>query len=313
MVILSVNRFMLSALSAAVPHVTDPDRLVTANSVSSTGGTLFFALGGGLGIALKHFTERGDHGYAVVAASALLGCLIAALLATGFTSDQLGPDAHERARRETVSSVVRGMAAGIRHVGQRRSTGYLLLAITGHRVLFGVLTILTLLLCRNYFHSGLTGVAYVGVAIATGSFIAAVVTPWATRKIASRSWVTLLLVAAAAAELAGGLPFHPAGMVVGGLLVGLAGQGIKIVTDTSVQVECEDDFRGRVFSAYDTLFNVAMVAGLLIGAMTLPDTGKSYAVLVGVALGYAVVGVAYSLLASRWDRRLLSRTDQKRA
>ncbi|WP_163512630.1 MFS transporter [Fodinicola acaciae] len=302
LVILSVNRFMLAALSAGLPHVSEPDRLVTANAVSTTGGTLFYALGGGLGILLNHFVGKGDHGYAVVAALALIGCLVSALIARGFAPDHLGPDAHERARRDTLWGVAKGMVAGLRHVSRRRSTGYLLMAITGHRVLFGVLTILTLLLCRNYFRSGLGGVAIVGVAIAAGAFIAAVITPWATRRMAPRTWVTLLLLAAALAELAGGLPFHPAGTVAGGLLVGLAGQGIKIVTDTSVQVECEDDFRGRVFSVYDTLFNASMVAGLLIGAVVLPVTGKSYPVLVTVALGYAAIGGGYSLLAAHWQR-----------
>jgi MFS family permease len=303
LIILSVNRFMLAAVSAGLPHVGEPDSLVTANAVSTTGGTLFYALGGGLGILLNHFIGKGDHAYAIVAALALVGCLVAALIARGFTPDELGPDAHERSRRDTVWSVAKGMVAGLRHVGERRSTGYLLIAITGHRVLFGVLTILTLLLCRNYFRSGLGGVAVVGVAIATGAFLAAVITPWATRRMPARRWVTLLLLAAALAELAGGLPFHPAGTAAGGLLVGLAGQGIKIVTDTSVQVECEDDFRGRVFSVYDTLFNAAMVVGLLIGSVALPATGKSYLVLVTVALAYAAIGGGYAFLATHWHRR----------
>jgi hypothetical protein len=58
----------------------------------------------------------------------------------------------------------------------------------------------------------------------------------------------------------------------------------------------EDDFRGRVFSVYDTLFNVTFVAALLVGAVVLPASGVSYpllaavgAVYVGAAAGYARV------------------------
>jgi predicted MFS family arabinose efflux permease len=92
-------------------------------------------------------------------------------------------------------------------------------------------------------------------------------------------------------------------MVAASFAVGVVSQGMKIVTDTAVQLECDDDFQGRVFSLYDTLFNGAMVAGLLIGAVTLPSSGKSYVVLGAVAVGYAVVGVTYAWAASRWHRR----------
>ncbi|MGH3360127.1 MAG: MFS transporter, partial [Nocardioidaceae bacterium] len=42
---LSINRFLLAALSAALPHVVDEERLVMANSVTPTCGTFAFLLG----------------------------------------------------------------------------------------------------------------------------------------------------------------------------------------------------------------------------------------------------------------------------
>ena len=51
---------------------------------------------------------------------------------------------------------------------------------------------------------------------------------------------------------------------------------MKICVDTTLQEWVEDDFRGRVFSVYDTLFNVTFVAALLVGAFVLPASGISY-------------------------------------
>ena len=54
---------------------------------------------------------------------------------------------------------------------------------------------------------------------------------------------------------------------------------MKICVDTTLQESVEDDYRGRVFSVYDTLFNVTFVAALLVGAFVLPASGISYPLL----------------------------------
>src|SRR6476659_7775306 len=49
LVCLSVNRFLLAGLSAALPHVVDRGDLVTANALTPTAGTLAVLVGAGLG------------------------------------------------------------------------------------------------------------------------------------------------------------------------------------------------------------------------------------------------------------------------
>jgi len=50
--VIAVNRFVLSGLSAALPHVCRTERLVAANALSVTSGTVAFAVGGGISLAL---------------------------------------------------------------------------------------------------------------------------------------------------------------------------------------------------------------------------------------------------------------------
>ena len=54
---LGVNRFLLSGLSAGLPHVVEHDELVMANAVTPTSGTAFFLIGGGVGAGVKLISD----------------------------------------------------------------------------------------------------------------------------------------------------------------------------------------------------------------------------------------------------------------
>ena len=83
-----------------------------------------------------------------------------------------------------------------------------------------------------------------------------------------------------------GLYTQPA-LIVGGFLTGFCAQGVKISVDTLVQTGVDDVYRGRVFSLYDMIFNVGQVSAAALGAVILPDDGKSYPVLTFMVLGFA--------------------------
>jgi Na+-transporting NADH:ubiquinone oxidoreductase subunit NqrB len=68
--------------------------------------------------------------------------------------------------------------------------------------------------------------------------------------------------------------------------------------DTTLQEAVDDDFRGRVFSAYDTLFNVTFVVALLAGAVLLPESGVSWPLLIVIGAGYLLTAAAFA----RWAR-----------
>ncbi|MGH3332425.1 MAG: MFS transporter, partial [Nocardioidaceae bacterium] len=104
-------------------------------------------------------------------------------------------------------------------------------------------------------------------------------------------------------QLVPGAFFTEPALLIASFFLGLASQGIKICVDTMVQEGVDDAFRGRVFSLYDVVFNVMFVAAAAVAAVVLPNNGKSYAVLLVVAGGYALTAVAYGA-ATRRTRRL---------
>jgi predicted MFS family arabinose efflux permease len=103
--------------------------------------------------------------------------------------------------------------------------------------------------------------------------------------------MTVCAAAAAVLVPALGLFFEPGPMLVAAFVLGLATQGAKISTDTVVQSQVDDDFRGRVFSVYDVLFNVAFVGAAAVASLMLPPDGRSVALILTVAALYAATAL----------------------
>ncbi|HEY8728636.1 MAG TPA: hypothetical protein VIL94_03565, partial [Acidothermaceae bacterium] len=87
-------------------------------------------------------------------------------------------------------------------------------------------------------------------------------------------------------------------LIVGAFGLGLSAQSVKICVDTTVQEEIDDRYRGRLFAAYDMLFNVTYVGAAAVAATLLPASGKSVPVMACVAAGYVLAAVIF-----RWRSR----------
>ena len=298
--VFSVNRFVLAALSAGLPHTTDDASLVSANALSTTSGAVATVAGGGVAIGLLQVTGSADGGYAGLALSAALPYLAAAAVVAGFARDQLGPDHVARSAALSARAIGQGMVAGARHVWSLPPAAAALLAMSLHRLGYGVLTLMTLLLYRNTFEpggvfpGGIVGLGEVVAAGAVGTLLAAGITPGVVRRIGKPRWITLLLVVAGVTQVGLGLPFRPPTIVLASLVLGFVAQGVKICVDTTLQESVEDDFRGRVFSVYDTLFNVTFVVALLVGAVALPASVISRPVAAAMGLIYLATAAGYA-------------------
>jgi MFS family permease len=299
LVIISISRFVLSALSAALPRVVPDGELVTANAISSTGGTVSAAAGGGAAIAVRALLGSNDADYALIAAAALVPFLLAAVVARGFGRTDLGPSQAERQSRETPAEVLRGLAAGARHVQSLPPVANGLAAIGVHRLCYGMWTVCTVLLYRNYFsddgffRAGLTGLSQVVAAVAVGGALAALATPSAFRRYGPVRWPTAMLAASAVIEVALGLTYSKPPLLLASLLLGFTSQATKISVDTLIQHHVVDAFRGRVFALYDTLFNIALVLAAVLTAALLPEDGYSPASVLAIAAGWAATAGWY--------------------
>lgn len=293
----AVNRFVLAGLSAALPRVVDDERLVMANSLSPTAGTLAATAGGGLAFVVRLVAADSDAAVVLLGAALYLGAALASL---SLAPELLGPDRESVPPRlgTAVVGTLRDMVAGVRHLASppRREAAWALASMTLMRFCYGALLVLLLMLCRYALSSNSDqGLALLGLALGVsgaGFFAAAVVTPWAAGRLGPGGWIVVCAATAAVLEPALGLLFATGPMLVAAFVLGLVTQGAKISTDTIVQHTVDDGFRGRVFSVYDVLFNVAFVGAAAVAALMLPPDGRSVALVVTVALIYAVIAAA---------------------
>ncbi|MFF9626554.1 MFS transporter [Streptomyces griseosporeus] len=300
----AVNRFVLAGLSAALPRVVDAGRLVMANSLSPTAGTLAAVAGGGLAFVVRLLVSDSDAAVVLLGAALYLCALLASLrMAPGL----LGPDrALVRPRvADALRGTARGLASGVRHLAEpaRRQAAWALAAMTLMRFCYGALTVLVLMLCRYAWSSDTDrGLALLGLAVGVsgaGFFAAAVVTPAAAVRLGPVRWMVVCAAAAALLEPALGLPFAEVPGLVAAFVLGIVTQGAKIATDTVVQASVDDAFRGRIFSVYDVLFNVAFVGAAAVAAVMLPPDGRSVPLVVAVAAVYGAIALALA----RFDPR----------
>ena len=304
--VLGVNRFFLSAVSAGTPHVVRDDKLVMANAVAPTAGTIVSFVGGVIGLGVHLITGGGFAGSAATMWFAGLCYVAAGLLGARMRYDLLGPLRIENQQLQSIraelASVVSGLADGVRHLNRKRKAAYALGAIGVHRALYATLLVEGLLLYRNYFYPGGNGNQALGhatvlvVTSAVGFGLAAVVTPEGVRRVTKSTWITLWLLIGGVTTIVLGPTFNQAAYLVLGFLMGLSAQCVKICVDTTVQQEVDDAYMGRVFSLYDMLSNVAYVIGPAIAVAFLPDTGKSYSLVIVIGALYLAAGAVYAAL-----------------
>ncbi len=312
-VALGVNRFFLSALSAALPHLVDRADLVTANAVSTTSGSVSTIIGAAIGAGIRLATGSGSIAVASIVVLAALVYSSSAAVAATMGSRILGPDADSqeslpRTPWQAVATVAHELADASVYVARRKKAAGALAAISAHRFLFGVASLTIVLLDRNYFatqgniNGGILGLGAAIGAVGVGIVVAALITPKATDRVGTTRWITAMLVLAGIAIAAFGLPFQRGLLVAGAFLLGVSAQGVKICVDSTLQEQIGDQYRGRVFSVYDMAFNVTYVAAAAVAATVLPKSGKSVPVMAGLAGAYVVVALAFALFSAESQR-----------
>src|SRR5690606_16105743 len=92
-------------------------------------------------------------------------------------------------------------------------------------------------------------------------------------------------------------------LLAGAFLFGLAGQLIKLTGDAAMQTDIDDTRRGQVFALQDTVVNIAFVLSIAVTALVIPADGRSPAIVLAGAAGYAIA-IAVVVLNSRRVRQM---------
>jgi len=309
---LTINRFLLAGLGASLPHTVGAPLLVTANAITPTAGTGAFAAGFALGGLWRVLVGGGTGTDASLLAAAAIAWVASAAIASRMPRDALGPDEPTRASTATAARVAfTGLREGAAHLwslpGPRNALG----AMAAHRFAFGVLTIVTIVLARQYLTSDVDAAVGVLVAVGAGAgagaLLAAVASSPVIRLLRAHrgeargidTWLVTCLALAAVAVSVPAVAISTPLLVAVAAIVAFAGQAVKICVDTWVQTGVTDAYRGRAFALYDVTYNAAFVAAAALAALVVPADGYAGWLFSCLAGWYAAATVGYALARHR--------------
>jgi MFS family permease len=302
LIAIGFNRLVLAALGASLPRVVPQHLLVSGNALGPTLGTAATVVGAGAGLALRAVLDA--PGDAAPFAAAAAGYLLAVLATRAFSATALGPDSMDAPESEPQGrppGVLRTAWGDVRsgsvHIAQSAPARHALGAMAANRLLFGAYTVWTIIVIRFHLEAtqhdevnGLAALGGVALAIGVGLVLAALAAPPLVRARGPQVAATVSLATAGVGALVPLLSLRLGSLLVAWVLVGGGAQLLKITVDTVLQRAVGDDLRGRIFIAYDLVFNAAFVVGVTAVA-TLPMDA-----LAGTGTA-AAVGLVYFALA----------------
>lgn len=304
-----LSRFVLAGVSASLPHVVRTAWLVPMNSLLATVGSGFAAAGAGAAVGIIGYVGAGDFGSGIAVAASASGSVVGTVAAARFVRRSLGPDTvvvdNSHGALEALGDIATGLKSGAVAVWRSPTVTAAMAGIGTHRIVFGIDTLVMVLILRETTSSSLPGgLAGFGIAVgatAAGMLVAAVATPFLLPRLGKVRLIVGALTMAAVVQVTFIAALTQTSLLVGAFLLGVAGQTIKLTGDASMQTEIDDDHRGRVFALQDTVFNIFFVGALAIAAFAV---GPGTTDLAGEASAHVVVfagGLIYVLgLVTVW-------------
>jgi MFS family permease len=293
LVVLSSNRFFLATMSAVLPQLVDEEDLLVANTVATTGGSIANVVGQGVGAGISAVT--GGTFASAVSSVAFAGSAVTARaipVHRGFTPER-APLWRE------LKDVVNEMIDGARIVARNARVVYALAAITTMQLLVGAMSGVLVFFFIHVLQLKVGSAAFVLGVLAAGIGVGVVLVPFIGRRLRHDTLVPLAFAVGGLGNLVSAPHFSKVDALIGTVLVGISYALAKIPVDTIVQEEMADMVRGRAFSLYDMIFNIARVVGIGIVGFAYEQHADSGWLVWAVAAAFFLA----ALLFWSWERR----------
>ena len=266
LLLLSISRFAAAAKGAALPRTVHVDELVTANGISAVAGMVGAFAGA---VAAASFVGHS------AAAGFVVGATLDVAAATVYAHLPEVGGAGGGLLLHRLRAAAADFVDGLRTTTRTRTINRPLAAMFLHRLLLGGGCVLLVLIADSSFQLRIAGygltLAVTGIAALIGSLLAPVC---ARRWHVQRLLPLTFLPPALAAALGAALPNLPV-LAIGLAVTAAAFQVLKVRVDALVGANTSDAVRGRVFAAYDALYNGAFVlAALLMVPLWAPDAER---------------------------------------
>ena len=287
--VISINRFYLATASAVVPRLVPSDDLLIANSLATVGGTLAllvgFFIGGQLG------------GSGPVVGLAAVAWLAATWIALRLRSD-LAPKtvpSPEELLRHQIRRVIVEFSDGARTLLRTPRAIGPITTISIDSMGQGIILTVAAVVFREQFGGGVGSYSNLVGAGGVGVLMGIVTVGWLEERWSKERIIGGAFVVGGLALLGAALYLRGWSILVASFVVGLAFAWKKVPVDTIVQGSLPDGYRGRVFSVYDVVYNVARILAAALVIPLVPALGTH-----GTVALVSLVFIAWAPVLPRW-------------
>ena len=268
--LVAMTRILYTARASSLAQLVRKHELVAADSTSLILSVIAGAIGAGLGTRISGSLPL----VALVIAS---GSQIFAAWLFGRISIPLGGGAQSARHCDFRSLASQFVSA---------KTRFAILATSLHRLMLGVCIASIALMVDHSYHLQTTGYVTVLGFSAAGSFTGSITAEWLSERYPRRSITVMSFVLAATAIGAAAVFENPRVGLVAVAICSLSFQNLRIRSDATIQANANKDNVGRIFAAYDVLYNAAFLGGCAFGILA-SGVLKYSEILSFVTVGYA--------------------------
>lgn len=288
------SQFFVPAEGAALPLLVGKKHLVAANSLFIFTLNASFIIG--YSMAAPLISKSGIHAVYIVGTISFLVALALALLLPRMPA----PTKTSFHLAAVLKGIKHDLKAHFTHIISTRSLLFPILLISIAQTIVGIIAALSPALAHQLFHVDLAQTSHwlvipAGIGLIVGSFAAG-------RILLRMSKVRLVYACLFAAvltmlslsilpSLGLGSNLGPA-IAIATFLLGMFDAMILVASQTLLQLASTDQMRGQIFGTLNMMINIAALAPVFFAAL-LADIFSPLKVLAGVALGLAVVGLAF--------------------
>ncbi|MGE5618398.1 MAG: MFS transporter [Sphingomonadaceae bacterium] len=286
------STFFAPAKNALIPNIVSRDRLLAANSLSSTTQNMAMVIGPALGGAILAYGGTAAAFYFDSATFVFSAIAIAAMAASGALRQGSGEE------RDTRQELLEGLRFATSHLGVRTA----LLLEVGLMAGWGSINVLAIVIAEKVLSGGATEYGLLLTAVGFGSVVGALLTGGAGSRLGLVRFFPLgfVIVGTAIAGLAGSRVLVAA--AAGYFFAGVGRMAIEVAATTMYQRAVPDGLRGRIFSLRHMVTHLAvLVANQAAGLFT--DAASVGPILAVAAVVQLACGLLSGLFLARgWGK-----------
>jgi predicted MFS family arabinose efflux permease len=290
--VISINRFYLATASAVVPRLVPSDDLLIANSLATVGGTLALLVGFFIGGQLA---DAGGSGSVVaVAAAAWLAATWIAIRLRSDLAPKTVPGPEELLRHQ-IRRVIVEFTDGARTLLRTPRAVGPITSISIDSMGQGIILTVAAVVFREQFKAGVGSYSNVIGAGGVGVLLGIVTVGWLEERWSKERIIAGAFVVGGLGLLGAAVYLRGWSILVASFVVGLAFAWKKVPVDTIVQGSLPDGYRGRVFSVYDVVYNVARIIAAALVIPLVPAVGTH-----GTVALVSLLFIAWAPVLPRW-------------